>query len=131
MERKKKIGGPGVWLLAITALCWFGLAISGKFHAWWPWGLIPIGLTVYAFIRTARQKVSTGRHPNMHYPDIAENSDPMTMSDGTPIIVMLFWYAATRGISREDASEEIGNMNADDFAIWEKRHRDYLKQFEN
>lgn len=125
----KKIGGSLWFAIGITTLIWAAVLQFGP--QWWYWCLIPTAIVVAGVIITTSQKVSDGRHPNMHYGDIAENSDPMTMSDGSPIIVMLYWYAATRGISREDASEEIGNMNADDFAIWEKRHRDYLKQFEN
>lgn len=126
----KKIGGSLWFAIGVTGAIWVAALLSGP--QWWYWCLIPTAIVVAGVIITTSQKVSDGRHPNMHYPDIAENSDPMTMSDGAPITNFLWWYTATRGrISREDAQLEIDAMHPDVLVRWKDMHHEYLKQFKN
>lgn len=55
------------------------------------------------------------RHPNNHYPDVCENCDPLCMKDGNPIPWISWWYAATRGITREQAKAQLDDMPSDKY----------------
>lgn len=106
MTRKK----IDVFGLVLTSACllWAIILCIVDFD-WWTFGgtLFVAGLIVLTWILIRRSKPIDHKHPNNHYPDIAEGSNPPTMKDGGPILDIVWWWAAMRGITREEAMEEI------------------------
>lgn len=123
----KKLGGSVYFLIGITAL------IITVCLLWYPeqwlWLFFPVGLTTYAIIRTIRQWVSDGRHPNLHYPDVCEGCDPIRMADGSPITDIIKWYAAKYKCTREDAAKALANADKNGNRLFWTQHQHYLKSF--
>ena len=63
---------------------------------------------------------------NNHYRDVCEGCDPVRMADGSPITDIVKWYAATRGVTREEAKSTLDGMPDHDLLAVQQEHAEYL-----
>ena len=130
MTRKK----IDVFGLVLTSACllWAIILCIVDFD-WWTFGgaLFVAGLIVLTWILIRRSKPLDHKHPNNHFPDVAEGSKPPTMKGGGPIRDFVKWYAVTHGPSGrnhtiEEAEAIIHGMSPWRLAELRGEHDAYL-----
>lgn len=112
------IGGAFPWYGHLWIL-FTGIAIAALF-----W------IGTYSNWKTDRDH--SDRHSNNHYPDVCENCQPVQMAAGGPITDIVWWVAATRGWTREEAAKRLAAWAMNGKETWShvyKEHQHYLNTF--
>jgi hypothetical protein len=124
----------------INAFC-VGLNIYLPITDQWHWivGVVTLATMLVYWIGNYRHRsklkaMNAKPSGSPHYPEIAENSNPPQMTGGGPITNIVWWYAATRHVTREEAQEYLKSLEPmSDTRLKEIKaeHQWYLSQFKN